>query len=129
VADLQGFFVMRIIIGTLLWAVFIVGALPAHGQRELEYRFAWWHSRFMGIVSSFVEALCGWQFLREVLFRSELHVLSPEKAFPLGVVGFYMLVEGLLRLGVTLRLPNSALPSLPVLLIFKGITAITKKKE
>jgi hypothetical protein len=40
-----------------------------------------------------------------------------------------MLVEGLLRLGVTLKLSGYALPSLPVWLIFKGVTAITTKKE
>ena len=120
---------MRIVIGILLWAVLIVGALPAGAQRELEDRFGWWHSRFMGIVSSFVEAFCGWQFLREVLLRSGVHILSPKNAFLLGFIGFYMLVEGLLRLGVTLKLSGSALPSLPVSLIFKGITAITTKKE
>lgn len=120
---------MRAVLGLVLWAVVILGALPTAGQRELASRLGWWHPRLMGIVSSFVEGLCGWQLLRDVLFRSELGVLSSGAALPLGVLGFFMLAEGLVRLGVTLKLPGSALPSLPVSLAFRAVLAFARSRD
>ena len=114
---------MRIVIFLALWSLYIVGGLPDGAQRDLEYRVSWWYPRFMGIVSSCVEGLCGWHLLREVLFRSELEVLSAGKAVPLGVVGAFMLIEGLLRLGITMKLRDGALASLPVALVFKALIA------
>jgi len=83
----------------------------------------------MGTISSFLEGFLGWQFLREILFRHELHVLSTEKALIFGTVGFYMLVEGLLRLGVILKLPEAALQSLPLSLVYRGVAAVIRKSK
>lgn len=119
---------MKTTIAIVVWAVVIAGGLPASAQRELEFRLVWWHPRLMGTISSFLEGYCGWQFLRQVLFRHELHVLSTEFALILGGIGLYMLVEGLIRLGVILKLPEAALPSWPLTLMYRGIAAIIRKQ-
>ena len=120
---------MRTVIGLLLWTVMILGALPRSGQRELEARIDWWHPRLMGGISSFVEAYTGWQLLRSVLFRSELGVLGAGWAIPLGTCGLFLLVEGVLRLGVTLKMEGDALPSLPVTAVFNGVLALLRHRK
>ncbi len=120
---------MQLAIFILLWGILILGALPELGQRDLEYRLAWWHPRLMGIISSVVEAICGWHLLRAVLFRSELDVLSPEKAIPLGIIGFYLMVEGLFRLAVTLKLSDYPLPSFPISLLYKAAISFVNREE
>lgn len=120
---------IRTVIGILLWAVMVLGALPRSGQHELESRLGWWHPRLMGSLSSFVEAFSGWNLLRSVLFRSELGVLGPEWAIPLGIAGFFLLAEGLVRLGVTLKMSGPALSSLPVAAVFNGALAVLRVLE
>lgn len=114
--------------GVVLWSLMILGALPESGQRELEGRLGWWQPRLMGLLSSFVEAFSGWQLLRSVLFRSELGVLSANWAIPLGIAGFYLLVEGILRLGVSLKTPGVGLPSLPVAIVYKAAIAFAQHR-
>ena len=115
---------MKTTIAIVMWVVMIGGGLPASAQRELEFRLVWWHPRLMGTISSFLEGFCGWHFLREVLFRHQLGVLSTDFALILGSIGLYMLLEGLVRLGVILKLPEAALPSWPLTVIYRGIAAV-----
>jgi len=37
--------------------------------------------------------------------------------------------EGIVRLGVTMKLPGPALPSIPVSLAFKGLIALARHKK
>lgn len=120
---------MGFILGIALMVVAIAGALPEAGQGELENRIGWWDPRFMGLISSFVEAFMGLSFMRSVLFRHELHVLTTGKAIAFGVIGFFLLAEGLVRLGVTMKRPGPALPSIPVSLAFKGLIALARRHE
>jgi len=116
-----------IILGVTLTLVAIAGSLPEAGQRELENRIGWWDPRLMGLISSAVEAFVGLSFMRSVLFRHELHVLSTENAIIFGAIGFFLLAEGLVRLGVTMKLPGPALPSIPVSLAFKGLVGLATR--
>ena len=118
---------MGFILAIALTFVAIAGALPESGQRELECRLRWWNPRLMGLISSFVEAFVGGNLMRDVLFRHELQVLTTGKAITFGVLGFVMLAEGIVRLGVTMKLPGPALPSIPVSLAFKGLIALVRR--
>ncbi len=55
---------------------------------------------------------------------SGLGRLSGGKAVVLGIVGFYLLLEGIVRLAVTRRLTEGALPSLPVVLAVRAVERI-----
>jgi len=120
---------VKIVLGITLTGVAIAGALPEAGQRELECRLRWWDPRLMGLISSVVEAFVGWGLMRSVLFRHELHVLTTGMAITFCTIGFFMLAEGLVRLGVTMKLPGPALPSIPVSLAFKGLIALARHKK
>lgn len=112
---------MQLILGVLLWAVLLVGGVPRDTQEQLDRRFAWWHSRLMGTISSFVEFFCGWQMFREVLLRRGLELIGPFAAWVLGLIAFFLLCEGVIRLGITLRTSEFAAPSLIDVLAFKAI--------
>jgi hypothetical protein len=114
---------MQMVLTVLLWGLYLAGGLPGSGQRLLENRLPWWHPRLMGIVSSLVEAFCGWQMLREVLFRWELNLIPVKQAVPLGLIGGFFLLEGLLRLGITVKPEGPALPSLPVAAAWNALAA------
>jgi hypothetical protein len=116
-------------LGIALAAVAIAGSLPEAGQRELENRLGWWDPRFMGLISSVVEAFVGLNLMRSVLFRHELHVLTTGRAITYGVIGFFLLAEGIVRLGVSMKLPGPTLPSIPVSLAFKGLIALARRSE
>jgi len=98
-----------------LWGVVILGGLPKVMQQELECRFSWFHARIFGLISSFLEFLCGFGLLRLTLLASGLHRITAPRAIMLGVIGLFFLTEGLLRLGLTLN--GNITPSLPVVLI------------
>jgi hypothetical protein len=117
------------LLGIVLTVVAIAGALPEAGQRELERRIGWWDPRFMGLISSFVEAFFGLGLMRSVLFRHELHVLTTGRAITFGTIGFFLLAEGLVRLGVTMKLHGPALPSIPASLAFKGLNGLAGRHE
>ena len=112
---------METALNVLLWSLYITGGLPTHGQRFLEARLPWWNPRSMGILSSVVEAFCGWQLLREVLFRWEMSAIALKQAVPLGLIGGFFLLEGLLRVGITAKLEKTAFPSLPVAAAWKAL--------
>jgi hypothetical protein len=114
---------MQMVLTVLLWILFLAGGLPASGQRLLENRLPWWHPRLMGLLSSLVEAFCGWQMLRGVLFQWELSLIPLKQAVPLGLAGGFLLLEGLLRTGVTIKPESNALPSLPVAAAWKALAA------
>ncbi len=98
----------------VLWTLVIAGGLPTSTQRDLEARFAWWHPRLFGLVSALVEFLGGLGVLRQVFILSGLDRLGTGEAVVPGFVGMFMLVEGVLRFGITPRLEGVAVPSLPV---------------
>ena len=114
---------MQMVLTVLLWFLFLAGGLPASGQRLLANRLPWWHPRLMGLLSSLVEAFCGWQMLRGVLFQWELGLIPLKQAVPLGLAGGFLLLEGLLRTGVTIKPESNALPSLPVAAAWKALAA------
>lgn len=120
---------MEIVFTVLLWGLFLAGGLPSSGQRLLEDRLPWWHPRLMGMVSSLVEAFCGWQMLREVLFRWELDLIPLKQAVPLGLIGGFFLLEGLLRIGITAKFEDRSFPSLPVSAAWSALTARFGKTE
>ncbi len=116
------------ILGVSLTLVAVAGSLPEAGQRELETRIGWWDPRLMGLISSVVEAFVGLSFMRSVLFRHELHVLTTGRTITFGAIGLFLLAEGLVRLGVTMKLPGPALPSIPVSLAFKGLIGLAQRR-
>jgi hypothetical protein len=116
------------ILGISLTLVAIAGSLPEAGQRELENRIGWWDPRLMGLISSVVEAFVGLSFMRSVLFRHELHVLTTGRTITFGAIGLFLLAEGLVRLGVTMKLPGPALPSIPVSLAFRGLIGLAQRR-
>jgi hypothetical protein len=113
--------VMSVALFVAGWAVVAAGGLPTEMQRILEGRVTWWHSKVLGLASSFLELLCGFGLLRAVLMMFGFGRLSMGKAALMGALGLFLLVEGLLRLAISPHLEGVALPSLPVVLVARVV--------
>jgi hypothetical protein len=117
---------MRLILGVALWCIVLAGGLPRDVQDELDRRFAWWHSRLIGTISSFIEFLCGLQMLRSVLLLHGLERMGPIAAWTLGSLALFLLCEGIVRLGITLRARAHGAPSLIAILLVRALGRLWK---
>jgi hypothetical protein len=112
---------MNAFLFVVLWLLVVAGGLPTPTQRVLEGAFPWWHSRLFGLVSSFIEFLCGFGLVRLVLLMSGVGRIGPGKSVVLGAIGLFLLIEGVLRLAITPRLDGVAVPSLPVWIVARAV--------
>ncbi len=98
----------------VLWAVVVVGGLPQRMQEGLQDRFAWWQAKFVGYFSALLETLAGYGLVRLTLAAFSVGRLSPSATALLCCIVSFLLLEGGIRLVVTYRLDELAVPSLPV---------------
>jgi len=82
-------------------------------------------SRFEGIISSVAGFMLGLSWAREYIILSGFEVVTPLAAAINIGAGLYLLLESLIRLGVTLKSPEP-LPSLPVWLLFWATDRIVR---
>lgn len=105
---------MRAFLFVSLWTVVIVGGLPRRTQEALQFRFGWWDAKLAGLFSSALETFAGYGLVRVTLAAFSAGQVSVTATVILCAIAAFLLLEGGIRLLVTYRLDDLALPSLPV---------------
>jgi hypothetical protein len=95
----------------------LVGGIPPSGNFRLRDLIGYRPSRFAGIVSSVTGFMLGLSWVRKYILLSGLEVVSPWVAAINIGAGLYLLIESLIRLGVTTKTSES-LPSFPVWFLY-----------
>ena len=112
-----------LLIGILLWALMIAGALPRAGHHWIESRLSIWDARWASLASAVLEAILGVGFFRAALVQVALEDGVSTGGLIRVILGVYLPIEGVARLAGTIA-TGSSVAALPVLAVWRSVAAL-----